>query len=252
MTESTAAADIFGDEEQQDVKEEAPVGDDGADGAEDPVQDREDGYWEYWMYCAVGGGCRYGGGLIHKYYDEDAAHWGACNHVHKSPHHNFTEEEAEQAVLDNPECIKCYFIKYEKEKQAVPLGKGKRGKGKGSASSGCSSSAGDAGIVRPSVAAGKKRSLSPSVPPRRALQAAPAPADAAARKKPLEVVVASAGDKRRQFVNTVAKLTACVKNAEAAARVCARQQRQGAEFFEAEAHRIGMEWEDLQDLMGSQ
>ena len=239
-----AGTEDFFDEEP--VKEEEEVEEAEADADGDLAEAEaveEDGYWEFWMYCAAGGTCRHGNGMIHKYFDEDAARWGAENHCISSPHHNYTEEEAEQAVLDNPKCIRCFFVKHTPEKKEVPRGgKGKaksKGKGRGSVSS--------ASDARPSAAAGVKRSLSPVMPPsRRALEAGPA------RKKPLEIIaVAEPGAKRRAFVSTVSKLAACVKNAEAAARVCARQQRQGADFFEAEAHRMTLEWENLQDLMGS-
>ena len=244
MAGMDAGTEDFFDEEP--VKEEGDQEEaDEAEGdlAEAEAAPEEDGHWEFWMYCAAGGTCRHGNGMIHKYYDEDAARYGAANHCVASTYHNYTEEEAEQAVLDNPDCIRCYFIKNTPEKREVPLGgKGKaknKGKGRGSVSS--------ASDARPNAAAaGLKRSLSPVMPPRRALEAGPA------RKKPLEIIaVAEPGAKRRAFATTVSRLTACVKNAEAAARVCARQQRQGADFFEAEAHRMTLEWENLQDLMGS-
>jgi hypothetical protein len=244
----TGTEDIFDEEpvKQEDdfFDEEAAADLAAAEAAEaEEAAPEEEGYWEYWMYCAAGGTCRHGNGMIHKYYEEDAARWGAENHCVSSPHHNYTEEEAEQAVLDNPECIRCFFVKHKPEKKEVPRGgkgKGKnKGKGRGSVSS--------ASDARPSAAAGVKRSLSPVMPPsRRALEARPA------LKKPLEIIaVAEPGAKRRAFVSTVSKLAACVKNAEAAARVCARQQRQGADFIEAEAHRMTLEWENLQILMGS-
>ena len=241
----------------------------GADeaGAEEQQQEEEVEFEDLWYAYCADGSCKFGlTKNMGKYASAEDCCNGVINHLKNPDVHGYEQSEADelvQAKMDH--CCRLWTAEdqraeYEREmakRRRVGEGKGKKaGKGKGGKSGkhGKGGKSGKGGYVpeprhEPRHEPREHRQFLGQQPIGAAAQVA---AQANAVQQLLQVVPRgqAASSSAHAFAEMIKKLAELAKNAEASCKVCARNARQQAEFFEAQAHEMARSWEGLDALIG--